>query len=392
MKNEPFIPLFLKTAKHFYKINMPLTLFIWILFSRPFDRPVCSMWVSQAPTQAALAQAGCLWTADQAKGYVWRGMDYRTGQVLCERPASELPNLTCVLSPLDHYFIKVYEPNYRQNYCLATLQHEGPPTQADLVAQCPKAAAGALGNGQAQWQFITSGPAPVADPAPVICPLPALTPEQLPADASGLATHANYQLLAYQLRWYYGTDADMDDWQNQLDPDIWRAGQDVQVPPRLLKAMFAQETQFWPLNDPVSPSRGETGLGQLTDDGADLVLHYSPDLFEQWCHVAIDKSFCIVGYELLSPDQRQMVRDVLRAALNITGTPRQAMQEARGQIETWAMVLKAFYCAAGEIVRPAGVGPSWEFALAAYHSGPECVRGGEICPGGQKYVEEVEGQ
>ena len=144
MKNEPFIPLFLKTAKHFYKINMPLTLFIWILFSRPFDRPVCSMWVSQAPTQAALAQAGCLWTADQAKGYVWRGVDYRTGQVLCERPASELPNLTCVLSPLDHYFIQVYEPNYRQNYCLATLQHEGPPTQADLVAQCPKAAAGAL--------------------------------------------------------------------------------------------------------------------------------------------------------------------------------------------------------------------------------------------------------
>jgi len=83
---------------------------------------------------------------------------------------------------------------------------------------------------------------------------------------------------------------------------------------------------------------------------------------------------------------------VLRAALNITGTPHQAMQEAQGQIETWAMVLKAYYCAAGEIVRAANVAPSWEYALAAYHAGPECVRGGNICPGGEKYVEEVEKQ
>jgi hypothetical protein len=226
----------------------------------------------------------------------------------------------------------------------------------------------------------------------VICPLPDLTDDQLPAEASGLATHADYQYLASQLRWYYGSSADADDWQNQLDTDIYRAGQATQVPPKILKAMFAQETQFWPVNDPVSPSRGETGLGQLTDDGADLVLHYDPDLFGRWCHVAIDKSYCVKGYDLITPMQRQMVRDVLRAALNLTGTPRQAMQAARGQVQTWALVLKAYYCAAGEIVRPAGVGPSWEFALAAYHSGPECVRGGDICPEGQKYVEEVERQ
>jgi hypothetical protein len=375
-----------------YLIMPILTLFIWILFSRPFDRPVCSMWISQGPTQAVLASAGCLWTKEQAAQYVWRGVDYQTGQMLCQRPASELPLITCDLWPLDHYLIKVYEPNYRQNYCLATLQHPGPPTDQDIAAQCPKGALPALQSGEATWQFITSGPAPDPDPVSIVCPLPALTSDQLPADASGLATHANYQLLAAQLRWYYGTDADMDDWQNQLDPDIYRAGEDTQVPPRLLKAMFAQETQFWPLNDPVSPSRGETGLGQLTDDGADLVLHYSPDLFDQWCHVAIDKSFCWVGYDLLSPDKRQMVRDVLRAALNITGTPRQAMQEAKGQIQSWGEVLKAYYCAAGEVVRAVGASPSWEYALAAYHAGPECVRGGNICPDGEKYVEEVEKQ
>jgi hypothetical protein len=369
-----------------------LTLFIWILFSRPFDRPVCTMWIAHAPTQAEMASAGCTWSTQQAAAYVWRGVDLHTGRVVCQRPAGQLPTITCNLWPLDHYLIKVYEPDYRENYCYASLTHAGPPTDQDIADQCPKSARLVLQNGTAIWTFVTSGPAPDPEPAPVICPLPDLTPDQIPPDSSGLATHADYQLLAYQLRWYYGTDAGMDDWQNQLDPDIYRAGQAVLVPPRILKGMIAQETQFWPLNDPVSPSRGETGLGQLTDDGADLVLHYSPDLFDQWCHVAIDKSYCIKGYDLITDNQRQMVRDVLRAALNITGTPKEAIQEARGQIETWAMVLKAYYCAAGEIVRPANVAPSWEYALAAYHAGPECVRGGDICPDGQKYVEEVEKQ
>jgi hypothetical protein len=372
-------------------LTMPTLLYIWILFSRPFDRPVCSMWLPQGPTQTQMALAGCLWTSQQAAGYVWRGVDYRTGQVLCERPASQLPRITCDLWPLDHYLIKVYEPGYRTNYCDIDISHPGQPTQAELTASCPTGALSAWQTGQGLWQFITSGPAPVEEPVKPICPMPDLTPEQLPAEASGLATHTQYQLLATHLVWYYGTDSSLD-WQNSLDPDIYRAGQAERVPPRLLKAVIAQETQFWPINDPVSPNRGETGLGQLTDDGADLVLHYSPDLFAAWCHVAIRKDLCTVGYDLLSPVYRQMVRDVLRAALSLTGTPRQAMQVARGQIETWALVLKAYYCAAGEIVRAANVLPSWEYALAAYHSGPECVRGGDICLDGQKYVDEVEEQ
>ena len=371
---------------------MPITLFIWILFSHPFDRPICSMWISQAPTQAMLASAGCVWTAEQASQYVWRGVDYQTGKVICQRPASELPVITCDLWPLDHYLIKVYQPDYRQNYCLATLQHDGEPTEQDISDQCPDDALIALQDGKATWQFITSGPAPEPESIQPVCPLPDLTTDQLPPDFSGLATHNDYQLLAFHLRWYYGTDSGLQAWQNQLDPAIYLAGKIIKVPPRIIKGLIAQETQFWPMNDPVSPSRGETGLGQLTDDGADLVMHYSPDLFDQWCHVAINKSYCIVGYDLLSTDRRQMVRDVFRAALLITGTPRQALQEARGQILTWAMVLKAYYCAAGEIVQPAGVDPSWEYALAAYHAGPECVRGGDICPEGQKYVEEVEKQ
>jgi hypothetical protein len=350
------------------------------------------MWLAHAPSQVEMASAGCVWSAEQAKAYVWRGVDLHTGQALCERPASQLPNITCDLWPLDQYLIKVYEPGYRQNYCYATLDHTGPPTARDMAAQCPKDAKQALQTGEAAWQFTASGPAPDPAPAPVICPLPRLSDDQLPPDASYLATHADYQLLAYHLRWYFGTDAGMADWQNQLDPVIYRAGQAVRVPPRLIKGMIAQETQFWPINDPVSPSRGETGLGQLTDDGADLVLHYSPDLFDQWCHVAIAKILCVRGYDLITDDQRQMVRDVLRSALNITGTPQEAMQAARWQVETWARVLKAYYCAAGELVRAVGMAPSWEYAMAAYHSGPECVRTGDICPAGQKYVEEVEKQ
>ena len=370
---------------------MPTLLFIWILFSHSYDRPVCAMWLSQGPSRADMVSAGCVWTQAQAAQYVWRGVDYQTGMVKCERPADQLPNITCDLWPLDHYLIKVYQPGYQKQYCYATLTHAGPPTEQDMAEQCPKDALPALLQGKGEWQFRSSYPAPQPEPATPICPLPDLTPTQLPADASGLATHHNYQLLASHLVWYYGIDTSLD-WQNQLDPDIYQAGKITSVPPRLLKAVFAQETQFWPINDPVSPSRGETGLGQLTDDGADLALHYSPDLFEQWCHVAIYKSYCVKGYDLITDTQRQMVRDVLRAALNISGTPYEAMQTAHGQIQTWALVLKAYYCAAGEIVRAVHVNPSWQYALAAYHSGPECVRGGEICPEGQKYVDEVERQ
>jgi hypothetical protein len=59
------------------------------------------------------------------------------------------------------------------------------------------------------------------------------------------------------------------DWQNRFDKLIFSAALQTGVPARLLKNMFARESQFWPGTTPDHP---EVGLGQMTDGGADAVL------------------------------------------------------------------------------------------------------------------------
>jgi hypothetical protein len=346
------------------------------------------MWVSIAPTQAVMASAGCAWTPEEAQAYVWRAVELGTGKVVCERPASELPTLTCDLWPLDHYLLRVYQPGYVHQWCTVTSAHDGSPTQAEAREQCPDGAVEAIQSGKAAWKQVSSymddGQAP-APPAPV-CPLPELRPEDIPASVEALATHTDYFLLDFELLWWYGA-AD-DTWQNQYDHYIYDAGILQRVPPRLIKGILGQESQFWPLWAPERKHGDEVGLGQLTDAGADLALRYSPGLYNQFCPFAsID---CDKGYDFLAEPVRKMMRDLLRGRLMVSGTPRQAALQAAYTVPTWAQILAATYCAAGEIVRPAGAAPGWDYAVAAYHSGLECVRGGEICAAGKEYLEEVE--
>jgi hypothetical protein len=253
--------------------------------------------------------------------------------------------------------------------------------------QCPDGAAIAAEISKASWLQVSSGPAINPTPPAPVCPLPPLSPADLPASAADMSTAKDYYLLDYELFWWYGHDYDVITWQNQYDQAIYKAGVAQSVPPRLLKGIFGRESQFWPLWTPERHNLGEIGLGQLTDYGADLAMHYSPGLYNQICPIA--SLSCWKGYELQTDAARQMMRDILRGRLVVTGTPRQAALQATYTIPVWAQILAAYYCAAGEIVYPAGVRPSWDYAAAAYHSGLECVRGGDICPAGQSYLNEV---
>jgi hypothetical protein len=364
---------------------MSLLVFIWYLFSLPSDRLVCSMWVQQPPSRAAMNAAGCVWSAADTSRLVLRGLDLYTGQVMCERPAAQLPTLTCDLWPLDHYILRVYEPDHRDQLCTVSILHSGVPTAAEISAQCPARLP------PYTLELATSGPLTPPVPPDPICPLPKLSGSDLPGGVQYLATAKDYQLLAYHLRWYYGSDAAMPAWQNQFDRAIYAAGLRYNVPPWALKGLFAQESQFWPAYDAhIDPQTDEVGIGQLTDDGADLVLRYSPALYDLNCPIAIWDVRCPIGYDLLTAAERRRVRDVLRRSLSTDAWwPNEAARQAQAQIPTWAQVLAAYYCAAGEIVRPGGYSPSWDYALAAYHAGPECVRGGDICPAGQDYIQEV---
>ena len=68
-------------------------------------------------------------------------------------------------------------------------------------------------------------------------------------------------------------------WQNIFDEAIYQTALDTHVPARLLKGMFAQESQFWP----GSKLGFEFGLGHLTRSGADTTLIWSPELYAEVC-------------------------------------------------------------------------------------------------------------
>jgi hypothetical protein len=363
---------------------MSLIVFVWQLLSFPSDRLVCSMWIQHPPTRQIMDIAGCRWDDTLAPALILKGIDLYTRQVVCERPASELPTLTCDLWPLDHYLLQVWEPAHQDQLCTLSIFHEGAPSAEELAEHCPE-----LQPGTYLAQLVTTGTyTPPAPPAPV-CPMPALAPGDLPASYQELATSKDYELLASHLIWTYGSTTTLIPWQNQFDRSIYDAGISLQVPPRLIKSMLAQESQFWPVYS-VKPVTGEIGLGQLTDNGADLVIRYTPALYERWCPVATTLNRCARGYDLLNIPERQMIRDLLRGSLmDNTWPPQEAARLAQSQIYTWGQVLAAYYCVAAEMTRPAGVEPNWDYALAAYHAGPECIRGGNICQAGKVYLGKV---
>ena len=66
-------------------------------------------------------------------------------------------------------------------------------------------------------------------------------------------------------------------WQNLFDSVILSSSQTAELPPKVVKAVIAVESQFWPA---ANWTRGEIGLGQMTTYGADLVkmqLYYWQD-------------------------------------------------------------------------------------------------------------------
>ena len=71
------------------------------------------------------------------------------------------------------------------------------------------------------------------------------------------------------------------DWQNQFDVAIWEAGRSLGIPPRLIKTLIEQESQFWPGNS--RHIYNEYGLGQLSQSGADVALRWDNELFYNVC-------------------------------------------------------------------------------------------------------------
>jgi hypothetical protein len=103
------------------------------------------------------------------------------------------------------------------------------------------------------------------------------------------------------------------EWQNRFDDLILNVAHQTGVPAQLLKNLFARESQFWP---GVIITGGDTGLGQITDKGADTTLMWDPSFFNQFCPLVLSDESCAKGYLGLETDQQEMLRHALVNSVN----------------------------------------------------------------------------
>jgi len=171
-------------------------------------------------------------------------------------------------------------------------------------------------------------------------------------------------------------------WQNRYDPAILNAAQNDRVPPYLMKAVIAVESQFWPAPDWV---RGEIGLGQMTAFGADLLLAYRPAVYHQFCRQTFSEDTCNVAYAFQPYANQAMLRGLVLKSLDATCSscsggldPTKGEQAVTLLAETLsascAQSARSIAIATGHLPSALmGYEDFWRFTLANYHSGSGCL-------------------
>ncbi len=172
------------------------------------------------------------------------------------------------------------------------------------------------------------------------------------------------------------------EWQNRFDDDIWQASQETGVPARLLKNVFARESQLWP---GVFHTTREAGLGQLTEKGADTILLWNPEFFRQFCPLVLHQSTCDLGFGNLKENEQALLRGALVRKVNAscpdcpTGID---ISGAQYSVRVFAEGLLANCEQTGRILTNlTGMEPGrlsryedlWRFTLVNYNAGAGCL-------------------
>ena len=104
-------------------------------------------------------------------------------------------------------------------------------------------------------------------------------------------------------------------WQNRFDSLILKVAGETGVPAQMLKNLFARESQFWP---GTALPGGDTGLGQITDQGADTTLMWNSAFYNSFCPLVLSAETCAAGYLKLEKEQQEMLRYALVNSVNAT--------------------------------------------------------------------------
>ena len=172
------------------------------------------------------------------------------------------------------------------------------------------------------------------------------------------------------------------EWQNRFDGSIMQVSQDVGVPARLLKNVFARESQIWP---GIYTTYQEAGLGQLTSNGADTVLLWNDNFFRQFCPLVLDKKYCSNTFPQLGEFEQNLLRGALvrkvnascpecPAGIDLTQADYSVRVFAEGMLANCMQVSRTIYNVTG--LSPGQVTSYedlWKFTLVNYNAGPGCL-------------------
>lgn len=157
------------------------------------------------------------------------------------------------------------------------------------------------------------------------------------------------------------------EWQNRLDPVILAAADKTFIPPRLLKGLIAQETQFWPL----WPEKNEFGYGMMTEKGIDMLLTWNMDYYLNLCQRYYTPDVCMGGYSSLTDQQRQFLRG---ASLLAVGTNEEFVLLANMLqatcMQSYQMIKNITEEEPNVIFTYESL---WRISLGVYHAGVGCM-------------------
>lgn len=159
------------------------------------------------------------------------------------------------------------------------------------------------------------------------------------------------------------------DMQNQYDELIFNGAKRQKVPPRIVKGLIAQESQFWPESDTIY----EYGLGMITESGADMLLRWNVPYFLNVCRETFpfDQDKCMGGFSNLDEKQQIVLRGVVISKVG-----------SDAEIEMLAAAIRACVYQVNQVIANAtGNSPAavttyedlWKLTVANYYSGSGCL-------------------
>ncbi len=172
------------------------------------------------------------------------------------------------------------------------------------------------------------------------------------------------------------------EWQNQFDGLILSTAKETGVPARLIKNLFARESQFWP---GIFQANEDVGLGQLTENGADTTLFWNPSFYNQFCPLVMDSDICGAGYMNLDEETQIALRRALVGSVNATCEECPLgldLSQADFSVGVFAHTMIANCEQAGQVVYnytgnlpgdAASYEDLWKFTLVNYNAGGGCL-------------------